>query len=112
MVMIFLPGIVDFLQRAVKRGGLTAAGGPGDQDHAMGLQDHLVETRQLLRRKAHSLQLGKNLPALEQANDHAFAVQRRHRGDTQIDILAAQSGLDATVLRQAALGDIELGENF
>ena len=45
-------------------------------------------------------------------NDHAFAVQRRHRGDTQVDVLAGKPDLDAAVLRQAALGDIELGENL
>ena len=86
--------------------------GPGDQDHAMGLQDHLVKTRELHRRKTHSVELGKNLPALEQADHHAFAVERRHRGDTQIDVFAGQPGFDPAVLRQASLGDIELGENF
>ena len=33
----FFPRIVDFLQCAVKRRRLAAAGRPGNQDHAMGL---------------------------------------------------------------------------
>src|SRR5207342_1851889 len=59
----FLARIVDLLQRAIKRSGLSAAGRSSDQDHAVGLENHFVKARQLHRRKAQGFQLRKNLPA-------------------------------------------------
>jgi hypothetical protein len=46
--------------------------------------------------------------AIEQAHDDAFAVERRQRGNAQIDLAAQRLDLDAAVLRQPALGDIQL----
>ena len=78
----------------------------------MGFRDHLIEFGEQNRRKSHSIELGENLSPLEKPNDHAFAVQSRHGGDAQVDIFAGETGLDAAVLWQAALGDVELGENL
>ena len=50
--------------------------------------------------------------AIQQAHDDAFAVQRRQRGDAQIHFAAERLDLDAAVLRQAALGDVELGHQL
>ena len=50
--------------------------------------------------------------AVEQAHHDAFAVERRQRGDAEIDFAAQNLDLDAAVLRQAALGDVELGHQL
>ena len=46
--------------------------------------------------------------AIENAQHDALALHRRHGGDAQIDVLAAHGGLDAPVLRQPPLGDVEM----
>ncbi len=50
--------------------------------------------------------------AVEQAHDDAFAVERGQGGNAEIDFAAEDVDLDAAVLRQAALGDIELGHQL
>ena len=50
--------------------------------------------------------------AVEQAHDDAFAVERGQRGDAEIDFAAEDLDLDAAVLRQPALGDVQLGHQL
>ena len=50
--------------------------------------------------------------AVEQAHDDAFAVEGGQRGDAQIHFAAQDFDLDAAILRQAALGDVELGHQL
>ena len=50
--------------------------------------------------------------AVEQAHDDAFAVERGQGGDAQVHFAAQDLDLDAAVLRQAALGDIQLGHQL
>ncbi len=49
---------------------------------------------------------------IEQAHHDAFAIQRRQRGNAQIHFAAQRLDLDAAVLRQPALGDVELGHQL
>ena len=50
--------------------------------------------------------------AIEQTHHDALAIQRGQRGNAQIHFAAQRLDLDAAVLRQAALGDIELGHQL
>ena len=50
--------------------------------------------------------------AVEQAHDDAFAVERGQRGNAQIHFAAQDLDLDAAILRQAALGDVQLGHQL
>ena len=49
---------------------------------------------------------------VEQTDDDFFAIDRGQNRDTQIDFLARHADAKAAVLRQAALGDVEAGEDF
>lgn len=49
---------------------------------------------------------------IEQTHHHALAMRGGHGADTQIQLLALHAQHDAAVLRQAALGDIELGHDL
>ena len=49
---------------------------------------------------------------VEDADDQALAVHRGCRGDAQVDPAAEQGQPRAAVLRQAALGDVELGQDL
>ena len=50
--------------------------------------------------------------AVEHPHDDALAEHRGQHADAQIDRVAADGQLDAAVLRQAALGDVEVGHHL
>ncbi len=57
--------------------------------------------------EAQRVEVERHAAAIEHAQHHGLAVHRRHGRDAQVDVLAAHRELDAAVLRQAALGDVE-----
>src|SRR5262249_54181979 len=103
-----LVGRLDLVERAVQRGGFAAARGSGDQDHAVGPLDELGELAERVLREAQRLEVHDDAGAVEDAEHDALAVQRRQGRDTEIDLLAHHAQLDAAVLRQATLRDVEL----
>ena len=113
MVMIFLSRQVDALQRGIERGGFAAAGGPGDQKNAVRQAGEVLHAAQHVVVEAQPAQIVEIARrAVEQAHHHAFAVQRGQRGNAQIHFAAQNLDLDAAVLRQAALGDVQLGHQL
>ena len=50
--------------------------------------------------------------AVEHPHDDALAEHGGQHGDAQVDGVAADGQLDAAVLRQAALGDVEVGHDL
>jgi hypothetical protein len=103
---------VEPAQGGVERGALAAAGGAGDQEDAEGLLQHLEHA--LARRpvEAEGVEVEADALLVEQAHDHALAEHGRHGGDAQIQLLALDAQRDAPVLRQPALGDVELGHDL
>ena len=49
---------------------------------------------------------------VEDTHDHALAVSRRQRRHAYVDRAAGDPEADASVLRQALLGDVELGHDL
>ncbi|CEE79469.1 conserved hypothetical protein [Xanthomonas citri pv. citri] len=103
---------VELAQRGVQRGGLARTGGPGHQHGAVRLLQHLAELRQEVFGEAELVEVEHHRLAIEQAHDHAFAMRSGHGADAQIQLLALHAQHDAAVLRQAALGDVELGHDL
>ena len=104
---------VDALERGVERGGFAAAGGAGDQEDAVRQAGEVLHARQHVVVEAEAAQVVEIAGgAIEQAHDDAFAVERGQRGDAEIDFAAEDLDLDAAVLRQAALGDVQLGHQL
>ena len=50
--------------------------------------------------------------AVEQTHDDALAVESGDGGDAEVDFAAEDLDLDAAVLRETALGDVELGHQL
>ena len=69
------------------------------------LRQHVAAHAQAFERE---LRLG----LVEQAQHRALAVRRRQRRDAHVDRAAADAQRDAAVLRQALLGDVELGHDL
>ena len=105
---------VDLGDRRVERVGLAAAGRPGDQHHAPRLADRVLELRAATRARSPSLVMSSiSLSLSSKTQDDLLAEQRRQDGDAEVDFLGAafavaEADLDAAVLRQPLLGDVEL----
>lgn len=103
---------IELGQRGVERGGLARAGGAGDEQDAVRTVDQAAEALQGVGRKTHVFEFEPDAGAVEHAHDDAFAVDGGQGGHAQVDFVALDAGLDATVLRQAALGDVEVGKQL
>ena len=96
-----LVGLIDALQRGVERGRFAAAGRPGDQKNAVRQRRVILHARQHVLVEAQALEIVEIAGgAVEQTHHDAFAVQRRQRGNAQVDFAAQRLDLDAAVLRQ------------
>lgn len=109
-------GPVEVRQRRVQGVGLPRAGGTGDQDHPVGLLDRVVEALQRLRLEPELGHVEHQVVFVEQPQHDLLAKDRRQHRDpvAELLLLVADLGLDldAAVLGQALLGDVELGHDL
>src|SRR6185369_14834397 len=106
---------LDFAYRGVQRRGFAATRGPGDQDHAVRLGDVAPEFPQIVSVKAHYVEhqlveLLAHRLFVEHAEHGVLAVNRGHDGHAEVDgaLGIAVFHPEAAVLRDAALGNIQL----
>ena len=108
---------LDLAERGVERGGFAGAGGAGDEHHAVGLLDVAAEAAQIVVGEADDVEreLGELLAhrlLVEHAEHGVFAVDGGHDGDAEVDEAALVAHAEAAVLRDAALGDVELAHDL
>ena len=103
---------VDLAERGVERRRLARAGRAGDQHDAVRLGDALREARQRVALHAEAGQRELGLALVEQAQHRAFAMHAGQRRHPHVDRAPADAQRDAAVLRQALLGDVELGHDL
>src|ERR1041385_6902423 len=110
---------LDFVDSSVERGRLTATGWPCHQHHAVRLFDVTAEASQVVFVKTHNIKYERmKLLAhrffVEHTEYSVFAVDRRHNRDTEVDwaLGAAIFHAAASVLRYAALGNVELAHDL
>ena len=109
---VALLGVED-VQAGVQRHRLARAGGAGDQDHAVGLGEGVEVELLLVLLVAQLVDAQLGGAAVQQSQHHLLAEQRRAGGDAEVHLLGlGDVELDAPVLRQAALGDVELGHDL
>src|SRR5208283_1311829 len=108
----FADGIVDLIQRGIKRGGFAAAGGAGDEDDAVRQLEHAAETVQFAPGHVQFAHAAQRRVLPEQAHDHRLAVQHGNDGNTDVHLGLVNAHADTAVLRQAFLGDVEVAQNF
>ena len=96
----------------VERGRLAGAGRPGDQHHAVGLVDRTVELLEapLVEPELREVELQRFL--VEDSEDRFLAEDRRQGRDAEVDLAVVEAELDAPVLREPALGDVEVGHDL
>jgi hypothetical protein len=54
----------------------------------------------------------RDLTAQQQTQGHRLAPNRRHGGDSDVDLLPLDSNIDSAVLRQALVGDVHPGHHL
>ena len=99
---------LDLQQRAVERGALAGAGRAGHQDDPVRQADQLAGTGRRGPASMPSFASENCIAPLSSNPQHdAFAVDHRDHGDADVDLAAGHAQLDAAVLRQAPLGDVQ-----
>ena len=78
-------GAIDEVQTGVKGGGFAGAGGPGDQQDAVGQPDHALEGLLVIREEAQFRQAQAQPFLVQNTHDDAFAVIGRQARDTKVD---------------------------
>ena len=74
-------------------------------------QEH-VESLQRIRLEAHFFETEAYAGTIQHPHDHAFTVDGRHSRHPKVEFTPLHPGLDPAVLRQPALGDVEMGQQF
>src|SRR5215218_7171880 len=103
---------VEHVERRIQRRRLARAGRAGDEHRAVRLAERLGEALQRLRQHAELLHADHGLRGVQDAHDDVLAVLGGQGRDAQVDRLAVDDGRDAAVLRDAPLGDVEVGEDL
>src|SRR5271167_1695910 len=98
---------VQLEEPGVERRRLAAPCRARDQHHAVRQLEGVFDALPDIRRQPELLVIELDGGAVEHAKHDFLAVQRGYRGDPEVYLVAAHGQLDAPVLRQTALGDIE-----
>src|SRR5581483_2484042 len=104
-------------ERGIERRRLAGAGGAGDEHHAVRLLDELAELQQHVFVEAEDvepqiLELGVHRLLVENTDDGVFAVRGGDDRDAEVDRASRDPQLEAAVLGDALLGDVELGHDL
>src|SRR5690606_41697615 len=91
-------GGIEFGQAPVEGGGLTGTGGPGDEEDAVGLGDDVADDFERAGREAEFFEVDLDGGAVEDTHHDAFAEERGHGGDADIDFGGSDFEFDTGVL--------------
>src|SRR5206468_7469795 len=84
----------------------------GDQDRAVRATVRALEPFLGFGQEPELLEAQHGLALVEDSHDDLFAVHRRQRRDAEVDAAATHLHADAAVLRDAALGDVDVGHDL
>ena len=112
IVMMFFSIVFSVGERGVERRRLARAGRAGDEHGAVGLVEGALEALALWRGHAELLELHDDRALVEDPDDDRLAVHAGQRHDAQVDVMAVDRQADATILRDAPLGDVEVAHDL
>src|SRR5262249_37170033 len=104
--------VLDLVEGAVQRGALAGAGRAGHQDDAVRQVDELLEGLVAVLEHADVGEGEDHASLVEQTHDDALAVGHRDDGHANINLAVLYAHLDASVLRQPLLGDVQVGHDL
>ena len=105
--------VIQRRQGGVQRGGLARAGRAGHQHDAVRAIDDAFQCGGLLGVDAELFEIEAFGLLVENTHDHTLGVGAgRDRRHTHIDLAPTERARDAAILRQALLGNVELGHDL
>ena len=104
--------IVQLIERGVKRGGLARTGRAGDQNQAVGGINGRLEILKRFGVQPQLVDAGRQIGLVQHAKHDFLPVNRGQNRNPKIIILAADLDAQASVLRQAALGDVQVAHDL
>jgi len=90
----------------VEGGGFAGSGGPGDNEHAVGLGHQRFDGALDVRHEAKAVQTDLRGRFVEDTHDDLLAVEAGKTRDTHVVVLVAVSERNTTVLGDAPFGDV------
>ncbi len=96
----------------IEGGGLAGAGGAGDEEDAVGPVNEALEGAEGSLVHAELLEGEEDVGLVEEAHDDALAEEHGDDGDADVHLAAAHVELDAAVLGDAALRDVQVREDL
>ena len=78
----------------------------------MGLLDHTAEVFEQRFRHAGDVQVQHALALVQQTHDHRLAVLNRHGGNPHIDAAALYADIEAAILGNPLLGNVQASHQF
>jgi hypothetical protein len=103
---------VQLVQRAVQRRRLARAGRAGHEEDAVGPLDDLLELLVVVLLEAEVLDADADAVRPQDTQHARLAVVRGQRADAEVDVVLVDAELDAAVLREALLGDVDAGHDL
>ncbi len=104
--------LVELRESGIKGRGFAAAGWTRVDDDSIGFTHELAEGRQLVVAHSDLLQAELHVGAVEHAEHNALPEHRRQHADAQVDGHPPQGQLDAPILGESPLGDVEVGHDL
>ena len=113
---MLVSGVLMLRDRRVKRVGLPAAGRAGHEHHPPRALNGGLELDERLGLEAEFRHVEHELVLVEETHDDLLAEERRQHGHAEVDFfrrtVLGEPDLDAAVLRQPLLRDVELGHDL
>src|SRR5262249_41888095 len=107
-----LGDVVQLVECRIKGGRLARAGRPRDEHDAVRLVNQFAERIEDVRLHAEAVEIETDRTAIEHPQYRCLTEHDGQDADAQVHLVAADIQLDAAVLRQAALGDVEIGHDL
>ena len=96
----------------VQRGGFTATGGAGHQDHTVRAVQHRLELLLRLSGESETTQIGNQRTAVQQTQHDFLAMQTGESGNAEIEGAIAKMRPESPVLRHSGFRDVESRQDF
>ena len=104
--------VIEFVERGVQRSGLAGTGWTSDDDNSVGLVDQRAQFLQVIIAQADAVQRKLNVGAVQYTQHHALTEHGWKHSDAQVNGPGIKAHFHATVLRQAAFRNVQLGQDL
>ena len=104
--------VIQLIESGVQRSGLAGTGRTSDDDNSVGLIDERAQFLKVIIAQADAVQRELHVGTVKNTEHHALTEHGGKHSDAQVNGPGIKAHFHATVLRQAAFRNIELGQDL